>query len=116
MIQINGISVHPPKEFEVEIMDIHAPDGGRNTRGNMVFDIVGVKRKLICKWGYLTNSQISQILQACKGGYFTVRYPDPMLGTYTTKTFYKGDRSNPIYSVCKGKVLWSGLNVNFIER
>lgn len=82
----------------------------------MIRDRVAVKRKLECRWGALTTSEISTLLKAVKDTFFTVTYLDAYEGKDVTKTFYVGDRTAPVYSLNKGLVTWQGLSMDFVER
>ncbi|MGT2802997.1 DUF6711 family protein [Streptococcus henryi] len=111
---INGVTVVPPKSFQVGINDVDG-ETGRNANGDMVRDRITTKRKLECEWGTLTQAEISTILKAVKPVFFQVSYPDPDLGQ-TTKTFYVGDRTSPAYSFSNKLKPWSGLKFNLVER
>ena len=115
MLTINGASVEAPTEMSVAITDIDVVSN-RNANGTMVRNRVAVKRKIECKWGLLTTSQISTILSACSGVSFPITYLDPQIGASTTKTFYPGDRTSPIFfqDGTKGWV-WKDLKINFVE-
>lgn len=111
---INGVTVVPPKSFQVSVNDIDG-ETGRNANGDMVRDRITTKRKLDCEWGMLTQSEMVQIQTAVSAVFFPVSYPDPVLGQ-TTKTFYVGDRSAPAYSFTERLKPWNGLKFNLIER
>lgn len=111
---INGVAVTPPKTFTATIQDIDG-ETHRNANGDMVRDRVAVKRKLEMSWGMLTQSQMAQILNAVSNVFFSVEYPDPILGQRTS-TFYVGDRSSPAYSFNEKLKPWSGLTLNLVER
>lgn len=115
MLKINGVAVAAPKVFKVDISDIDG-ETNRNAKGDMIRDRVATKRKLNCEWAPLTMAQISTLLKAVKGVFFTVEYPDPMEGSFITKTFYVGDRTTPMLYMKDGAPMWEGLNMNFIER
>lgn len=115
MLKINGVAVAAPKVFQVDIADIDG-ETHRNLKGNLVRDRLATKRKLNCEWAALTMTEISTLLQAVDDVFFSVEYPDPYMGTSTTKTFYVGDRQMPLYSYVDGQILWEGLKMNFIER
>jgi len=115
MLKINGVAVAAPKVFKVDISDIDG-ETNRNAKGDMIRDRVATKRKLNCEWAPLTMVQISTLLKAVKGVFFTVEYPDPMEGSFITKTFYVGDRTTPMLYMKDGVPMWEGLSMNFIER
>ena len=111
---INGVSVVPPKSFQVGVQDVDG-ETGRNANGDMVRDRITTKRKLEIEWGMLTQSECSVILNAVSAVFFTVSYPDPISGQ-STRTFYVGDRTAPAYSFTNKFKPWSGLKFNLIER
>lgn len=111
---INGVSVVPPKSFQVGVQDVDG-ETGRNANGDMVRDRITTKRKLEIEWGMLTQSECSAILNAVSAVFFTVSYPDPISGQ-STRTFYVGDRTAPAYSFTNKFKPWSGLKFNLIER
>lgn len=113
---LNGVSVKAPKSLKVTVQDVDG-QSSRTAAGTMVRDRIAVKRKLECEWGPLSQTEISQILSAISGVFLPITYPDPQNGQ-TTKTFYAGDRSSPIYSFHEkfNKMMWTGLSVNFIEQ
>lgn len=113
-LRINGVSVTPPKTFNVGIHDVDG-ETNRNANGDMVRDRITTKRKLELSWGLLTQSEISEILNAVSEEFFSVDYPDPLTGQRTA-TFYAGDRSSPAYSFDDDFKPWSGLSFNLIER
>lgn len=117
MLKINGVAVVTPKVFKVDISDIDG-ESERNARGDLTRDRLTTKRKLTCEWQPLEMSEISTLLKAVKDVFFQVTYPDPMEGTFITKTMYVGDRSSPMffYDEKKGRYLWQGLSMNFTER
>lgn len=115
---INGVNVKPPQDFSATLNTIDADSSGRNANGTMVRDIITQKVKIECKWGPLSDSEVSIILKAVKGNFFTIEYPDPEEGKQMTKTFYVGDRTAPAYSWNNkfASAKWSNLSMNFIER
>ena len=114
MISINGVKVATPKTYEPTISDLDG-ESNRNANGDLIRDRIAVKRKLNLEWGLLTQSEMSQILNAVSRVFFTVTFPDPQLGMIT-KTMYVGDRTAPAYQYINGEVKWQGLKMNFIEK
>lgn len=112
-MKIDATEVLTPTALKVDIYDIDG-ESYRNANGDMLRDRVTTKRKISCKWDYLTTEQMSYLLTLVKPVFFTVEYLDPETGTVLTKTFYVGDRSAPVYSYALG--LWTDLSMNFIER
>lgn len=114
MISINGVKIAAPKTYEVTVQDLDG-ETNRNANGDMIRDRIAVKRKLNLEWQPLSQSEISTLLTAVSGVFFTVTFPDPQLGM-VTKTMYVGDRTSPAYQFKNGEVKWSGLKMNFIEK
>lgn len=114
-LSVNGVSLKTPKTFSVGIQAVDG-DSGRNAKGDMVRDYITTKRKLDIEWGPLTDSEISTILKAVSGVFFSVTYPDPMEGKMLTKTFYVGDRTSPTYSWNDKLPKWEKLSMSFIEQ
>lgn len=114
MIKINGVSVKSPKSFDVTINDFDG-ESERNARGDLIRDRIAVKRTMKCEWGPLTQLEISTILEASSAVFFSLEYPDPILGV-TSKTVYAGNRTSPILKNTGGLVTWENLSVTFVER
>ncbi|MDM8313124.1 hypothetical protein QUW36_13755 [Clostridium cadaveris] len=114
MLKINGVAIATPKTYEVTVQDLDG-ETNRNANGDMIRDRIAVKRKLNLEWQPLSQSEISTLLTAVSGVFFTVTFPDPQLGLIT-KTMYVGDRTSPAYQFKNGEVKWSGLKMNFIEK
>lgn len=114
MISINGVSILTPKSFEATVSDLDG-ESNRNLYGELIRDRIAIKRKLTLEWPPLTQSEISTLLTAVSGVFFTVTYPDPQEGI-VTKTMYVGDRTAPAYQYINGEVKWCGLKMNFIEK
>lgn len=118
LLKINDVEIGTyPAEFSVTPLDI---DNGESTvrtaNGTLNRDRVAVKRQIDMSWGILTWPQVSSILQAMSGVFFDFYYPDPMTGTYVTKSFYVGNRPCPVAYSKDGILLWSGLKVTLTER
>lgn len=114
MISVNGVAILTPKSFEATVSDLDG-ESNRNLYGELIRDRIAIKRKLTLEWPPLTQSEISTLLTAVSGVFFTVTYPDPQEGM-VTKTMYVGDRTAPAYQYINGEVKWSGLKMNFIEK
>jgi hypothetical protein len=116
LLTINSTVVKTPKKFQVDINDIDG-ESTRNASGNLIRDRIGTKRKLNCEFPPMTQSEMSTLLGAVAGVFFSVTYQDPILGS-TTKTFYVGDRSSPMYRYGNGTtdLMWESLKMNFVEQ
>ena len=106
--------VPTPSGFSVSISDLDA-SAERNTLGDTVRDRIATKRKLQISYNALDQGDASAILNAIAGEFFYVQYPDPQLGI-TTKQFYVGDRSAPLYRYDFDNMMWKGMSFNSVER
>ena len=118
ILTINSVAIKDPQVLQWDISDLDSEDGsGRNQLGQMFRDRVAVKRKLTCQWPPLDQSEISAILTAVSGEFFTITYPDAQTGAFRTMTAYVGDRSAPMYMFQgNDKWLWENLSMNIIEQ
>lgn len=110
-----------PYEVTVAIQDLDYETGaGRSQTGLMFRDRVAVKRKVSCKWRPMYGNEVKALLELMTDEFFVLRYPDPLTGTHHSITCYVGDRTMPVYTMYKGttpsKILYNGLDANFIER
>ena len=113
---INGANIKQPAEVTYNRYDLDSEESFRSLSGEMQRDRVAVKVKLECRWNGLTAQEMSAILKSMDAVFFDINYFDPFIGGYTTKTFYVGDRSAPVYSVAGGKVIFKSFSANFIEK
>ena len=113
---INGRQVTQPATVSYNRYDMDSEESFRGLDGTMQRDRVATKVKLECQWNALTGAEMSALLGAMEDVFFPINYYDPLAGSWTTKTFYVGDRSAPVYSVANGKVIFKSFSANFIEQ
>lgn len=114
MLKINGVAIATPKVYEVTISDLDG-ESNRNANGKLIRDRIAVKRKISLEWPPLTQAEISKLLNAVSGVFFTCEFVDPQSGVLT-RTMYVGDRTSPAYCFIDGEMKWSGLKMNFVEQ
>ena len=116
LLTIGITEIKTPSEMQVDIGDIDG-ESIRNAKGDLLRDRISVKRKVSCKFPPMTQMEMSILLNEVTSVFFSMTYQDPILGM-TTKTFYVGDRSSPIYRYGSGgtEILWEGLSMEFIEQ
>lgn len=114
MIKINGVTIPTPSTYQVGIQDLSKAE--RNANGTMIIERIATKRKLEMSWSYLSQSDLSVLLQAVSGVFFTVQYPDPQDGTLKTGEFYSGDRSAGAIDYKNGVMRWKDIKFNLIEQ
>lgn len=118
IIRINGAEIAAyPKEFTVTTLDIDNSESTvRTADGTLNRDRVAVKRQIEMTWSALDWETISALLQSIKDVFFDLYYPDPMDGTYATRTFYVGNRPTPFAMNKNGTIMWNGLKVTLTEK
>lgn len=112
---INGVPVTQPATVTYDRYDMDSEESFRGLDGTMQRDRIATKVKLNCQWNGLTGPQMSQLLGAMEPVFFKIHYFDPLEG-WTTKEFYVGDRSAPIYTFTGGKIIYKSFSANFIEK
>jgi len=118
LIKVNGTEIAAyPMEFSVTPLDLDNADSTtRSMDGTLNRDRITTKRQIEMTWGTLDWSTTSALLQSMSDVFFEFYYPDPMDGTYATRTFYVGNRPTP-FTMNKGStILWAGLKVTLTEK
>lgn len=114
MIRINGTVIPTPATYQISLNDLSKAE--RNANGTMIIERIATKRKLEMSWAYLSQSDLSSLLQAVSGVFFAVQYPDPQDGTLKTGTFYAGDRSSGMIDYKSGIARYKDVKFNVIEQ
>lgn len=99
------------KGFTVERNKLWS-DADRNMDGDLKAKFVGVFPKLNLEFGYLTESQLKDILTLLEPATLSVSWWDTKLGDYRTADYYAGDFSYPYWS--KSKAMYAPFTVNLI--
>ena len=116
VITINGTSFNP-SAMTIGIMDVSAPDAGRDQSGKMYKMLITSKRKIEVEWWYPSPTLTKSILTAAMSSeYVTVGYTDPYTNAWTTKTMYVGDRSAPVEMWGTNRKLYNKVSFSLIER
>lgn len=114
MINIADITVKTPSELTIGLYDI--TEAERNAKGAMLIDFIARKYKLELTWSYLTQSELTALLNALqKSITFMVTFIDPLTGNNINKTCYCGDRTIPLLRYQNGVAEWQNFKVNLIE-
>lgn len=111
---VDGFAVPCPSAYIWKMEDISASDAGRTEDTVMdkkrIGQVVGVE----LKWKNVSIEDAATILTAFNPEYVSVCYLDAQKGTYTTSTFYVGNRNAPLYNAALG--VWQEISFNIIER
>lgn len=114
MIVINGSEILTPSTYQVGIQDLSKAE--RNANGLMIIERIATKRKIEMSWAYLSQSDLSVLLQAVSSVFFSVQYPDPQTGALRTGTFYVGDRTAGMISYQNGVPRYKDVKFNIVEQ
>ena len=113
VLKIGGVEMPTPSSMSPMMYDI--TEAERDSTGTMHIDLVATKYKLECTWSYLTQEQMTKILNAIKPITFNISFIDPESGNNKTLNVYKGDRTIPVLRVVEGENTYKDFKVNFIE-
>lgn len=117
---VGGTRLKSPAEFQWGWQQVSDQNAGRTQDTTMHVNRIGIKRKLELEWQNLTPQETYEILQVFQPEYIRVTYHDPLDSpdpdAMSTRTFYTGDKSAPIYSWYIGGERYEKLTFNLIER
>jgi hypothetical protein len=113
MIQVSGVAIATPADFQVMIADISKAQ--RNAQGNMIIERINTKRTLSLSYNFLTQDDCAKILQAVAPVSFSVTYPDPQTGVNRTSNFYCGDRNLGIIDFLGGAPRYKDVKFTLVE-
>ena len=111
---VDGRAVPCPSKFQWLLEDISKADAGRTEDGTMDKARIGQSVGIELEWRYIKTETISTILSIFNPEYINVRYLDPLVGDFTTKEFYVGNRSAPMYNAEMD--LWETVSFKIIAR
>lgn len=113
MIKINAVTIPTPTDYSVGIMDIVKAE--RNARGEMIIERITTKRKIEISYSFISQADLSTVLNAISAVFFTVEYIDTKDGI-KTGTFYAGDKNASSIDYRAGVMRWKDYKVNLIEK
>lgn len=117
----DGVTMPSPKYDGMKITKnkIWSKDTGRNDFGDMVGNILKVKRKVELTFPPLSPAQtalLDSVVSDTENSYHTMSYTDES-GSTTTMTVYFNDQIYPILGTnINGKQINNGVGVNAIEK
>lgn len=116
MITVDGVVMPAPSKDEWSIQDVSIGESGRDDTGYMYKGRVTSKVKLVLEWAGKDPVTAQSILGAFQPEYISVNYFDPLVGDYTTKTFYTGDRSAKVKIWSENSKIFETVSFDIIER
>lgn len=117
MIYINNILMPSPKSMDIKKEPIWSKNTSRTASGDMVGDIIAYKYNIDIVWPTLSASDVKKIENSItQSAFFNVGFIDPATNILTTKSFYAGTPTYPVYSYANGLKTYSGMSVTFIQQ
>ena len=114
MIKVNGTVIATPSDYSVSINDISKAE--RNANGNMIIERIATKRTIDLSYKSISQTDLSNLLNAMSDVFFSVEYPDPKDGAIKTGTFYIGDRSAGAIDYINDVIRWKDIKFSLQER
>ena len=119
MLIVDGVALKSPSEFTWGLYDVSDASSGRTQDALMHKNRIAQKRKIELEWQGLSAADTHDILVAFQPEYVTVQYYDPLdsadPNTLSTRLFYTGDKSAPVYSWFIGGERYEKVTFNIIE-
>ena len=103
-----------PSGYTCNLPDVSDPNAGRTEDTKMHKNMLGTCVHIGLEWSYITPSEAQEIMTAFSPEYFTVEFLDVRTGSYTSSTFYAGDKSATMTQTSVG-VRYT-VSFNIIER
>lgn len=120
MLIVDGVAVKSPSSFSWGLQDVSSASAGRTQDALMHKERIAQKRKIELEWVNPTPSELHTIVNAFQPEYISVQYHDPLdsadPAVLSTRTFYTGDKSAPVYSWVVGEERYEKVSFNIIER
>ena len=114
MLKIAGNTMPSPSQMDVALFSVGSASK-RNAAGSAVIDRLAVKRRLRIRWNMLTQSELTAVMNATAPVFFTVTYPDPVVGAQTI-TCCCQERGGGILRVIDNVAQWKNVEITCIER
>lgn len=111
---VDGASVPCPSKYQWSLEDVSASDAGRTEDGLMHKKMIRQVVRIDLRWDGVSDAVSSEVLMAFNHEYITVSCKDPMAGGFTTREFYTGNRSAPLYNANTG--CWENISFAIIQR
>jgi uncharacterized protein DUF6711 len=114
LLSINNVALPTPSDYSIGVMDLSKAE--RNSNGLMLIERIATKRKIQVKYNYLDGPALASLLVQISPTYFDVTYLNPTTNSYTTSSFYCGDRNVGMISFVNGQPRYKDLAFDLIER
>lgn len=112
-----------PQTLQWDLADMEAENcSGYNQLGEYFRDVIAQKVTLSATWGALSETELSNLLEAISTDSFILEYPDAKEGARNIINAYVNSRTAPMYCYNEGSEAeapswrWQGLSINFMEK
>ena len=114
LLQINGVDLPTPSDYNIGVQDITMTQ--RNANGTTLIERIATKKKISITYKVLNATALSQILTAVSSIFYDLTYLDPITNTYVTGSFYNGDRDMGMITFIDSVPIYKDLSFEFVER
>lgn len=111
---VNGTYIPIPSGYTFNASDVSDSNAGRTEDTTMHKNLLGTCVHLGMEWSYISPSEAIEIMNAFAPEYFSVTYLDARSGSYSTGTFYAGDKTATMIMTSIGQRY--NVSFNIIER
>lgn len=119
MLIVDGVELKAPSTFQWGLQDVSDQSAGRTQDAVMHKNRIAQKRKIELEWSNPTPEETYAIVNAFQPEYISVQYHDPLdspdPAVLSTRRFYVGDKTAPVYSWVVGEERYSAVTFNIIE-
>ena len=115
LLKFGNTNMPEPSSMTWSLERVSSADAGRTQDGTMHVEQVALKRKLQLAWNNIDFATAKTILTAANPEYINVTYYDFLLGANTTKKFYTGEQSIPVYTFQVNKKIVANVAFDIIE-
>lgn len=112
--KVGNAYVAVPSGYTCNLSDVSDSNAGRTEDTKMHKNMLGTCVHIGLEWSYITPAQAQEIMTAFAPEYFTVEFLDVRTGSYTSSTFYAGDKSATMTQTSVG--VRYVVSFNIIER
>ena len=119
ILKVNGRILPTPSEMSFTLQDYDSENSKRTISGKMTRDRIRANTlKISVSFAPLFGDELKRIIDAVTPQFFNVEVLDPRTNTIQTLEMYCGDKAFDTLRIFmdNGKVKYSGLSFNLIER
>lgn len=114
MLSVNDYNYPPPVSYRLELEPVGSFE--RNANGELVGDLVAVKRKLSCGFSMLADEDFQQLLAAVREYLVAVEFENPETGESVSCDMYISLKGGSMALRSGGVSYWSGVTCEFTEK